>query len=473
MKKTWIWILIPVLCLLLLAGAIFMIQYRSYGLSLQLQGEPVMAVEIGDPFQDPGATAESYDWLRGERIAAVSCQGTVDTEKEGIYTLTYEAEFHGILRRETRQVHVVESLAPVITLHFEPDAYTLPGQEYVEEGYTATDWYDGDITHLVQRTEEDGKIIYSVTSSSGRTTTVERAIFYNDPIAPELVLAEGETITIGAGQPFHDPGFTATDNVDGDLTDKVQVSGQVDIYSTGDYELTYTVTDAWGNTTTVVRTVTVDVTMKNPSVSTGKVIYLTFDDGPSDYTDELLDILAKYNVKATFFVVNTGAIAITGRMAAEGHTVAIHSATHNYSYIYANEDNYYADLHKMQSIIEQYTGQTSYLVRFPGGSSNTVSRRYNKGIMSRLTVSLKENGYKYFDWNVDSNDAGGASTSDEVFRNVVNGISGKKTAIVLQHDTQLFSVNAVERIIIWGLANGYTFLPLTSGSPTCAHGLAN
>ncbi len=473
MRKQWIWILIIVLCLAILACALFVIQLNSYGLSLDLLGEPLIAIEVGDTFSDPGAKAESYDWLRGERVAPVSCRGTVDTSKAGIYELTYEAQFHGIVRSVSRQVHVVDSLDPVIILQYDPDAYTLPGDEYVEEGYTATDWFDGDITHLVQRTEVDGKVIYSVTSSSGRSTTVERTIFYNDPMAPELTLNEGNTLTIGAGQPFVDPGFTATDNVDGDLTAQVQVSGHVDIYSTGNYELTYTVTDAWGNTTTAVRTVVVDVTMKNPSVSTGKVIYLTFDDGPSDYTDELLDILAKYDVKATFFVVNTGAIAITGRMAAEGHTVAIHSATHNYSYIYANEDNYYADLYKMQSIIAQYTGETSYLVRFPGGSSNTVSRRYNKGIMSRLTVSLKENGYKYFDWNVDSNDAGGASTSDEVFRNVVNGVSGRKTAIVLQHDTQLFSINAVERIIIWGLANGYTFLPLTSGSPTCAHGVAN
>ena len=473
MRKRWLWILIPVLCLLILAGALFMIQYNSYGLSLYLQGEALMAVEIGDSFEDPGAKAESYDWLRGELSAPVSCQGTVDTAKAGVYTLTYEAEFHGIVRTESRQVHVVESLAPVITLHYDPDAYTLPGDTYAEEGYTATHWLDGDITHLVQRTEQDDKILYAVTSSTGFTATAERAIFYNDPIAPELTLNEGETITISAGQQFVEPGFTATDNVDGDLTAQVQVSGQVDIYSTGDYQLTYTVTDAWGNTTTATRTVTVDVATKNPSVSTGKVIYLTFDDGPSNYTDELLDILAKYDVKATFFVVNTGAIAITSRMAAEGHTVAIHSATHNYSYIYANEDNYYADLYKMQGIIAEYTGITSYLVRFPGGSSNTVSRRYNKGIMTRLTQSLKDNGYKYFDWNVDSNDAGGASTSDEVFRNVVNGVSGRKTAIVLQHDTQLFSVNAVERIIIWGLANGYTFLPLDSGSPTCAHGVAN
>ena len=473
MKKIWIWVLVLSLCLLLLAGALFMIQYRSYALSMTMLGKPIMAVEVGQSFDDPGATAESYDWLRGYREAPVSCSGTVDTTVPGVYKLTYTAQFHGIVYSESREVHVVESLDPVITLHQEPGSYTLPGQEYVEEGYTATDWFDGDITHLVQRTEQDGVVTYTVTSSSGRTATAVRNIFYDDPVAPELVLNGGEEITVGAGQPFQDPGFTATDNVDGDLTEQVQVSGQVDIYAPGDYELLYTVTDSWGNTTTVVRKVTVDVTMKNPMVPTGKIVYLTFDDGPSIYTNELLDILAKYDVKATFFVVNSPNISIVKRMAEEGHSIGLHSTNHRYSQIYASEEAFYADMYKLQAIVAEYTGEKTYLVRFPGGSSNTISRRYCEGIMTQLTQSLPENGFRYFDWNVSSSDASSATTAEEVYRNVINGISGKKVSVVLQHDIKDFSVAAVERIIIWALANGYTFLPLTTDSPACAHSVAN
>lgn len=473
MKKIWIWVLVLALCVAVLAGALFMIQYKSYELSMDMQGEQIVAVEVGNRFDDPGVTAESYDWLRGYREVPVICQGSVDTNTPGVYKLTYKAEFHGIFQTQSREVHVVESLDPVITLHYDLGSYTLPGQEYQEEGYTATDWYDGDITHLVQRTEQDGNVIYTVTSSSGRTATAVRNIFYDDPIPPELILNVGEEITIGAGQPFQDPGFTATDNVDGDLTEQVQVGGQVDIYNTGEYLLTYTVTDSWGNTTTAVRKVIVDVAMKNPTVSTGKVIYLTFDDGPSIYTDELLDILAKYDVKATFFVVNTEAIGMTARMVAEGHSVGVHSITHNYATIYSSDEAYYEDLYGMQAIIAEYTGQNTYLLRFPGGSSNVVSKRYCEGIMSRLVKSVKENGFRYFDWNVDSMDAGGATTADEVFRNVINGIAGRKTAVVLQHDTKDFSVAAVEKIIIWGLTNGYTFLPLTADSPPCGHRVAN
>ena len=247
----------------------------------------------------------------------------------------------------------------------------------------------------------------------------------------------------------------------------------VDVYRPGDYVLTYSVADSFGNSASTQRTVTVEIAQMNPGSSTGKIIYLTFDDGPSNDTARLLDILAKYDVKATFFLVNTGNIGIASRIAAEGHTVAIHTATHNFSYIYSSEDAYYADLYRMQGIIADLTGQTSYLMRFPGGSSNTVSAAYSKGIMTRLTQSVRERGFRYFDWNVDSNDAGGAQTAEEVFQNVVRGVEGKNTAIVLQHDTKSFSVDAVERIIIWGLANGYIFLPLTEGSPSCAHGVYN
>lgn len=471
MKKIWIWVL--VLCVVVLAGALFVIQYKSYELSMTMLGEPVVAVEVGQSFDDPGATAESYDRLRGYREAPVTCHGTVDTNTPGVYKLTYEAEFHGIFRSQSREVHVVESLDPVITLHEEPGSYTLPGQEYVEEGYTATDWFDGDITHLVQRQEQDGNVYYTVTSSSGLTATAVRSIFYDDPIAPELILNGGEEITVGAGQPFQDPGFTATDNVDGDLTAQVQVSGHVDIYAPSDYELVYTVTDSWGNTTTAVRKVTVDVTMRNPIVPTGKVIYLTFDDGPSGYTAQLLDVLKKYDVKATFFVVNSPNISIVKRMAEEGHSIGLHSTNHKYSQIYTSEEAFYADMYKLQAIVAEYTGENTYLVRFPGGSSNTVSRRYCEGIMTQLTQSLPENGFRYFDWNVSSSDASSATTAEEVYRNVINGVSGKKVSIVLQHDTKDFSVAAVERIIIWALANGYTFLPLTTDSPSCAHRVAN
>ena len=112
-------------------------------------------------------------------------------------------------------------------------------------------------------------------------------------------------------------------------------------------------------------------------------------------------------------------------------------------------------------------------MRFPGGSSNGVSKKYNTGIMTRLTKDVTDMGYQYFDWNVLSGDAGETTDTEQVYENVIAGIQKHNVSIVLQHDIKGFSVDAVEKIIIWGLANGYTFLPLTPSSPTVHHTVNN
>ena len=281
-------------------------------------------------------------------------------------------------------------------------------------------------------------------------------------------------VRVYAGTVWNDPGCIASDNCDGDLTDQIEVSGDVDMYVPGVYNLTYTVTDSYGNSASVSRKVRVRPISDQPMIRpTGKVIYLTFDDGPTSLTGELLDVLAKYSVKATFFLVNTGYAEEMKRIAKEGHTLAVHTLTHSYGYIYSSEKNYFEDLYAMQDVIEAKTGQRPMLLRFPGGSSNTISRHYNRGIMSRLTQAVTEEGFSYFDWNVDSNDAGGAKTSEEVFQNVIKGVQKQDYSVVLQHDTTAFSVGAVEKIIIWGLTNGYTFQTLSAESPECHHPVRN
>ena len=433
MKKKWIlWLAIPLGIFLLMAiVAVFILQPKRYSLTMTIHGDTRVAVELGQPFEDPGAEAQGHDLLHGESPVTVLCKGNVDTQTPGIYRLHYQAVFHGKICTAYRDVYVLESLFPVITLFSDPSTYTLPNGIYQEEGFSATDWYDGDLTAQVQRSIDPNAITYTVTNSMGLTTTVRRQIHYDDPIPPVIHLDGDTELTVPAGKPFHDPGFRATDNADGDLTEHVQVDGTVDIYRPGVYPITYTVWDHWGNCATVTRTVTVELNIPNPN-SSEKIIYLTFDDGPGQYTEQLLDTLAKYNVKASFFLVNTGSISIAKRIADEGHTVAIHTATHRYSQIYISEEAYFKDLYRMQSIIADITGETTYLMRFPGGSSNVVSKNYKKGIMSALTKSVVDEGFYYFDWNVDSKDAGGATTAEEVFENVTKGIEKKNVAVVLQ-----------------------------------------
>lgn len=204
------------------------------------------------------------------------------------------------------------------------------------------------------------------------------------------------------------------------------------------------------------------------------VVYLTYDDGPGDYTAALLDVLQKYDVKATFFVTGRGTDDLIKREYDEGHTVALHTWSHNYAYLYSSVANYYADLQQISDRVKNITGEESKLIRFPGGSSNTVSKRYDgrSRIMSTLTRDVEAKGYAYFDWNVDSDDAGRANSADVVYANVINRLKPGAN-VVLQHDIKPYSVEAVERIIQWCNDNNYVFEPLTKDSPTVHHGVNN
>ena len=204
------------------------------------------------------------------------------------------------------------------------------------------------------------------------------------------------------------------------------------------------------------------------------VVYLTFDDGPSEYTNALLDVLEKYDVKATFFVTGKGDDATIKREFDEGHRVALHTWSHNYSYLYSSVDNYFADLYQVADRVKRITGEDAKLIRFPGGSSNTVSARYDKRkrIMTTLTREVEAKGYQYFDWNVDSDDAGKAKTSDVVYSNVISRLKAGPN-VVLQHDVKDYSVDAVARIIEYGQSNGFYFDKLSWDSFTAHHGVNN
>lgn len=493
------------LAVLLLSGILALAGYLSMELTVQVNGGDTMTLEYGETYREGGAMA----FFGGEPIELdVEISGAVDTQALGSYTVTYTARLGRSVAVAERTVQVVDTQAPVITLEYEPDAFTEPGNAYIEEGFSAWDAVDGDLTDKVECTEADGVVTYRVSDASGNTTQVERTIVYDDRTAPELVLLGDETVRIDAGTQFQEPGYTATDNVDGDITVNVTVSGDYDIQIPGSYTIHYSVTDSHGNTAEADRGLVVDPTeppeteppetepattavrettpvyvddsylqgvglVNDPENSTGKVIYLTFDDGPGSYTPELLAVLEKYNVKVTFFVVGSARLDYLDDIAAAGHSIGLHTNSHKYSQIYASDEAFWEDLNAVHDKVLEYTGIDTKLYRFPGGSSNTMSKKYCLNIMTRLVEAVQEAGYCYFDWNVDSNDAGGAKTSAEVYNNVVSGIKGRNTAVVLQHDVKSYSVNAVEKIIQWGLANGYTFLPLDMDSPTFHHGVNN
>lgn len=195
-----------------------------------------------------------------------------------------------------------------------------------------------------------------------------------------------------------------------------------------------------------------------------KVCYLTFDDGPSANTLKILDILNKYGVKATFFVINTADIGYVKNIYEAGHTVGLHTATHNYSQIYASTDAYFNDLQQISDKVESIIGIKPTVMRFPGGSSNKVSAKYCGGIMTRLVSLVQERGYSYFDWNVASGDADSNTPSYTYIRNnVLNSAKNKNSACVLMHDSSVktTTVQALPEIIEGLTAMGYRFEALT------------
>ena len=285
----------------------------------------------------------------------------------------------------------------------------------------------------------------------------------NDTEAPKIFIDGENAYNIYTGADFSLPEVYALDNCG---QTEVNRSGEIDVNNAGEYTINYSSTDKAGNS--AEETITVNVKLGNRGT-----IYLTFDDGASEYTYELLDTLKKYNVKATFFVTGAGDDEAILREYNEGHAVALHTNSHNYSYIYSSVENYFDDLAAVQERVRRITGENSMLIRFPGGSSNTVSRKYSSGIMSRLVNEVTARGYTYFDWNITSGDAGEMWTTEEVVYNVTSQLTGDRDYIVLQHDVKGFSVKAVESIILYGLENGYRFDKLSSNSITAHHRVNN
>ena len=304
-------------------------------------------------------------------------------------------------------------------------------------------------------------------SDSTRYVNGGKAVGFCESIKDEPVEVElnGDAeVTIQVGETYDELG---ADGYNGCENAEVTIDGKVDTDTAGDYTIKYIATAEDGRTGEVSRVVHV--------ISPRGVVYLTFDDGPSPYTAELLDVLAEYGVKATFFVTCAGDDDLILREYNEGHTVALHTCSHNYSYIYSSTDAYFEDLYNVQNRVKNITGEAPNLIRFPGGSSNLISARYDGGIgiMSVLVDEVEARGFTYFDWNVSSGDAGGAYTADAVFGNVVYALKDGGSSVVLQHDIKDYSVAAVGDIIRYGLDNGYVFDRLTASSFTAHHGVNN
>ncbi len=194
-----------------------------------------------------------------------------------------------------------------------------------------------------------------------------------------------------------------------------------------------------------------------------KVAYLTFDDGPSPRTEEILDILLEHDVKATFFISlpqEEEYSQYLKRASEEGHTIGVHSASHKYKEIYESEEAFINDFEICFNYIKDTTGLTPSVYRFAGGSVNA----YNEDIINNIVIEMQRRGFAYFDWNVESNDSTKGISANSIYTNVIKGVKDKNTAVIVLHDsyTRKNTVTALEDIIIELKNQGFVFKELTS-----------
>lgn len=454
--------------------ALFLIYFNGRHLTVELEGKHKMILEAGEAYHEPGFSAHIGKTV----IKDVTIEGSVDEKAVGEYILTYTAVYKGKTACAKRTVRIKDTTAPIISVNsqIEIPIGLAPDKASVE--YTASDSFEGDITDRVTLTYNDDAVILTVCDNSGnRCEKKVKFIRVPDTVAPKIKLSGGITF-VRLGDSFKDSGCSASDNIDGDITANVKISGVSNLDSAGDYTAVYTVKDSSGNIASAERKVIVFDPEKVAAAPTqeNRNIYLTFDDGPCIYTPQILDVLSYYGVKATFFVTNQKPEYqdLIAREAREGHSIAIHTYSHNYA-VYSDTETYFNDLNAMNEVIKAQTGSYTRLVRFPGGSSNMISKRYRTGIMKQLAGMLTEKGYIYFDWNISSGDAAGTAASrnpQTVANNVIRSL-GDDSYVVLMHDINKANISSLPIIIEYGLSNGYCFLPLNENSPTVHHTINN
>lgn len=199
-----------------------------------------------------------------------------------------------------------------------------------------------------------------------------------------------------------------------------------------------------------------------------KKVYLTFDDGPSNLTPEVLDLLDEYNAKATFFVVyqdDENAAEYLSEIVKRGHTLALHSYSHNYKKIYASVDAFLEDYDKVYQWVYEETGQRPTLFRFPGGSNNGT-----RSVTKEIKQEMARRGFLYYDWNVSSGDGSNATTTENIIDNICSNVGNFHFPVVLMHDGRgkNATLRALPTVLKKLKEKGYTFEALDETmEPVC------
>ncbi len=453
-------IFIIVFVLLLLIPIMIMMIPR---INIDVKGNKKVVLEVGSKYEDKGASAYLSNVFTKKNIK-VKTTGQVDANKVGAYKITYEAKDNGQSKKVTREIQVVDKTKPTIKIN---KINACQKNKTFDIDAEVTDNYDGDLKDKLKYQVEGEKIIFTVSDEAGNTTKIEENLKYIDDEKPVITLKGNSTINLRKGDEYVDAGATASDSCDGDLTKKIKTDNKVNTSEVGSYEVVYIVQDNNGNKTIKTRKVVVS----EETIEGNGTIYLTFDDGPGAYTDEILDILDKYNIKATFFVTNQfGSQKYINMIKQEydrGHTVGIHTYSHKWP-VYTSVDTYWDDFSKMEQIVYEQTGVHPKYFRFPGGTSNTANCKYNNinNMMETLANFMTDKGYVYFDWHVDSGDTHGSkATVNYIISTVKKYVKGSGNYIILMHDIKKNTMEALPSVIDYLKEHNYTFKKIDETTP--------
>ncbi len=468
MNKKKLILIITILLLLLLGGLGY------YWLRDPLVLKEQLILEINESYN---AIDGIEKMNRGKIEDVIVDDSKVQIDLVGTYPITYTVEE----KQFELLVEVVDTKAPIVKCKesmITDEEMPIDVNDWIVE---ISDDSDYQVFYLEKYDfnkagNYDLEVVVEDTSGNRSIEKVNVEIRKKDVDAPIIEGKEKVSLNINAEfDPFKD--MKVSDDRDENVKLEI-VSNNVDTSKKGTYEVVYEAIDYTGNKVTFTKVVVVLESKPqggNANYGGGKVVYLTFDDGPSYNTGAVLDILNRYNVKATFFVTGSGSEYrhyIT-QAYQSGHTIGLHTYTHDYA-IYSSLDTYFADLKRIDDLVYSLTGYHSPYIRFPGGASNSISANYNRGIMTLLTQEVQNRGYQYYDWNVDSMDASGINVSTQT---IMNGacVASNGTVMILFHDTfgKDTTVKALPSIIEYYQNLGYTFKGIDQSTPIFHHGVNN
>lgn len=383
----------------------------------------------------------------------------VNVKKVGEYKVVYKYKDE----EKTLKVNVVDSLPP----EFDVKSKKVALNQTVEPSELVKNIKDASQTKVsFAKNYEFNKVgwqeieVIVKDEYDNETRKKVKVNVVKDEKAPEIIVGNanvvvGEKIDLKALA-------TIKDDFDKNPTLKVE-SDKLDTNKIGTYQVKYIAKDVSGNQSE--KTIQVEVVDKTKDNE--KVVYLTFDDGPSRHTPEVLEILKRYQCKATFFItgMNEKYRPYIKTAYDQGHTIGLHTYSHNYSKVYASTNAYFKDLDKVGKLAKEYIGFTPKYIRFPGGGSNTISRKYNKGIMSQLTKQVGKKGYIYYDWNCENGDGYAHMSQSQMLKRATS--SSAKKVMILMHDAngKQNTVDILPKVIEHYQKKGYTFKAIDDSTP--------